>query len=62
MREESCSPAQMAVDLGTDQLMSELVNETAGDIGNHRIEEASVLSIPGLGVQRVRSMSAMRLL
>lgn len=60
--EESFSPALMAVGPGRDQLMSHSVSGTAEDVGNHRIKEASVPSIPGLSVQRVRSMSTMKLL
>lgn len=60
LREESCSSAQTAVGLGRDQLMSHSVSETVEDVGSHRIKEASVLSIPDLSVQRVRSMNAIR--
>lgn len=40
--------------------MSHSVSETVEDVGSHRIKEASVLSIPDLSVQRVRSMNAIR--
>lgn len=40
--------------------MSHSVSEMVEDVGSHRIKEVSVLSIPDLSVQRVRSMSAIR--